>query len=160
MSKEDEVPQRFYPDTFPVFANEPSPEKFRIVTTGDCGEGIVSEANFHPGEVVFSFTGTLTTEMTLYTLQVRPGLHIHDPYFMGKVLHSCDPNMECNMETRTFTARKEIKPGDYLTMDYDTTEEILFREFECHCGSANCRGRIRGSKFRKDSVSQEALATA
>lgn len=159
MSKADDVPQRFYPDTFSPFTNEPTPEKFRIISTDNCGEGIISQAVFKPGELVFCFTGTLTTEMTLYTLQVRPGLHLHDPYFMGKVLHSCDPNMSCDMETRTFTARKEIKPGDYLTMDYDTTEEILFREFTCHCGSPNCRGRIRGSKFR-ESAPQESLALA
>ena len=63
---------------------------------------------------------------------------------MGKVLHSCDPNMRCDMQTLTFTARKDIAPNTSLTMDYDTTEEVLFRPFDCCCRSPLCRGYICG----------------
>ena len=40
---------------------------------------------------------------------------------MGKILHSCDPNMYCIMENFTFIAKKNIKAGDILYMDYEQT---------------------------------------
>jgi hypothetical protein len=93
------------------------------------------------------FTGKVDNELSLYSLQITAGVHIHDPYFMGKVIHSCDPNMSCDMKTFTFTAIKDIYQGDFLTMDYETTEDILYRSFVCNCGSKNCRRLIRGKSF-------------
>ena len=101
-----------------------------------------------PVRLVFKFAGVLLSEVTLFTLQMQPGYHLHDPFFMGKVLHSCDPNMHCDMSTQTFTAIKDIKPGDFLTMDYETTEDELFRSFECQCGAPNCKKLIKGKIFR------------
>jgi tyrocidine synthetase-3 len=142
---------RFYPESVPPFPNEATQDRFSIIKfENGCGEGIISLKAFFPGQVVFSFRGEYHNEITLYTLQVRPGLHIHDPYVMGKVLHSCDPNTDCDMSTLTFTARKVIKPGDIISMDYDQTEEVLFRPFACACGAPNCRGFIQGSKGRTD----------
>jgi len=145
---DDHVPDRFYPDFYPSFAYEPTRKLFQIMQTDDIGEGIISLANFSAGDIVAKFTGVLLNQITLYTLQLQTGYHLHDPFFMGKVLHSCDPNMQCDMATQTFIARKDIKKGDFLTMDYETTEDELFRSFECKCGSPNCKKIIRGKIFR------------
>lgn len=145
---EENIPNRFYPDCYPRFANEPTTERFRIIKTDHVGEGIVSLASFTVGETVFRFAGVLLREMTLFSLQMQLGYHLHDPFFMGKVLHSCDPNMQCDMSTQTFTAIKNIKPGDFLTMDYETTENELFRGFECQCGAYNCKKFIKGKILR------------
>jgi len=142
--------KRLYPDFIPPFNNEPTSDKFRVITTAEKGEGVIALVPFKTGELVFAFTGALMTEQTLYTLQYRPGLYVHDPIVMGKVLHSCGPNMACDMETRTFTALRDIEPGEFITMDYDTTEDVLFRPFHCACGSEHCRGLIRGRKFLMD----------
>lgn len=138
---------RFYPESVVPFEHEPTRDRFSIITTDEYGQGIISHVAFEPGEVVFRFTGELTPVMTLFTLQVRPGLHVHDPYVMGKVLHCCDPNMRADMSTLTFTATKPIQAGDFLTMDYETTEDELFRSFHCECGAPNCRHLIRGRNY-------------
>ncbi len=138
---------RLYPERIAPFDHEPTADRFLVQSFGpNMGEGLVSLVDIEPGEIAFCFRGDFYAQITLFTLQVRPGLHIHDPWVMGKVLHSCDPNMDCNMETFTFTARKAIRAGDLVTMDYDQTEERLFRPFLCGCGSPLCRGWIRGSK--------------
>ena len=153
MSEQD---LRFYPADYPSFDHEPTRDRFEIVQFEDGqGEGLISKTVFQPGQIVFAFTGDLLREITQYTLQVSPGLHIHDPYVMGKVLHCCDPNTHCDMERLVFTAVKPIYPGECITMDYDQTEEVLFRAFECCCGAPNCRGMIRGSSFREDLVLPE-----
>ena len=135
---------RFYPSTILPFKNEPTRKKFRIIMEGEKGEGVLTLIPFRKDRVIFSFRGEELPYQTLFTLQIERGRYLHDPFFMGKVLHSCEPNMRCDMRTFTFTALRDILPGEYLTMDYDTTEEELFRSFHCGCGSAACRGLIRG----------------
>jgi hypothetical protein len=99
---------------------------------------------FAAGDIVLRFTGEIVQSQTLYSLQIEPGRHLNDPLVMGKVLHSCEPNMCCDMATLTFFAKRTIRAGELLTMDYESTEERLFRAFDCQCGSSTCRGVIRG----------------
>lgn len=132
---------RFYPEHVPAFAHEPTRDAFAIqAISDDCGEGVVALRSFEPGEIVFAFTGFYSGEITLFSLQVRPGLYLHDPFFMGKILHRCDPNCDVDMEARTFTARRPIRPGDWVTMNYEQTEDRLFRPFTCNCGALPCAG--------------------
>ena len=139
--------QRYYSHICPPFAHEPTRDRVKVITTEDGkGEGLQALRSFHAGEIVFTFTGTVVSEQTLYTLQIEPGKYLSDPLVMGKVLHSCAPNMHCDMRTLTFTALRDIAPGDMRTMDYESTEDELFRPFLCGCGAANCRGWIRGRK--------------
>ena len=135
---------RLYPEKWPVIKNEATTENFGIVEIIGKGEGLRTKKSFSKGELVFSFSGFLIPWRTLYTLEVSPILHIEDPYVMGKVIHSCDPNMSCDMKSLTFTATRDIESGEILTMDYETTESILFRRFTCNCGSENCRKTIVG----------------
>lgn len=143
--------KRFYPDFIPEFAGEPTKDKFKVCTINKVvNQGVVSKASFKEGDVVFRFTGIILNEITQYTLQYEKGVHIHDPYFMGKVLHNCEPNTFCDMKTRTFYATKDIFPGDLITMNYNQTEEVLFKPFDCSCGSSKCVGTISGSNFEME----------
>lgn len=136
---------RFYPEALPAYPNEPTRERFSIERIGETvGEGVVALVPFAQGEIVCGFTGFLTNEITQFSLQLTPGLHVHDPYFMGKILHHCDPNTTVDMVRRVFIARRDIFPGELVTMDYAETEDFLFRTFPCACGAANCRGYIKG----------------
>ncbi len=138
---------RFYPEQLPAFANEPTRDRFDIVRVGDSvGEGVVSCVSFQTGETIFSFTGFFSQEITRFSLQVNENLHLHDPYFMGKILHSCAPNAFCDMQNREFIALRDIAPDEFITMDYAQTEDVLFQIFDCSCGALNCRGTVRGRR--------------
>lgn len=139
---------RYYSQISAPFAYEPTQDRVKVITTHDGkGEGLQAVVGFQRGDIVFTFTGTIVSEQTLYTLQIEPGKYLSDPLVMGKVLHACDPNMDCDMRTLTFTARRDIAAGEMLTMDYETTEDELFRPFFCGCGAASCRGWIRGRRM-------------
>jgi tyrocidine synthetase-3 len=142
------VNNRFYPDSILPFPNEALRSNFDIIHSAEFGDGIISLTSFEPGNIVFSFTGDILQHTTLYTLQITPGKYIQDPFVMGKVLHSCDPNLLCDMQSFSFFALKNIRPGDYLTMDYESTEDVLSRPFQCCCGTAKCRGVIKGKKLQ------------
>lgn len=61
--------------------------------------------------------------------------------------HSCDPNAW--LEGLDLTARRRIQAGDQITMDYGTFCNESLEAFECGCGSAECRGVIRGTDYRE-----------
>lgn len=135
---------RFYKDLCAPFEGEPTRDRMEVVQSDAKGEGLISLVHINSGQVAFKFFGAFLNEQTLFTLQKSSGLYVEDPFVMGKVLHSCDPNLICDMKTLTFTAIKPIATGDYLTMDYETTEDELYRKFECQCGSQKCKGPIKG----------------
>ncbi len=140
---------RFYPNVVPPFPFEPDTTRFEIRTVpGGQGEGLVSLTSFEPRETVAAFTGFLVPEVSISTLQLGPGRHIHDPYFMGKVLHHCDPNMVVDLKNLKFIACRPIRPGDVISIDYEVTEERLFSHFNCSCDAPDCRRVIKGKSVR------------
>jgi D-alanine-D-alanine ligase-like ATP-grasp enzyme len=56
--------------------------------------------------------------------------------------HSCDPNIA--IQGLDYLAIRDITAGEELTLDYATLYDENFLEFDCQCGSLNCRGIIRG----------------
>ncbi|MEQ8953359.1 MAG: SET domain-containing protein-lysine N-methyltransferase [Gammaproteobacteria bacterium] len=146
--------QRFYPDQLPAFAHEPTRDRFQIRHISDgVGEGVVALVPFAVGAVVCAFTGFLTSEVTQFTLQIGRGRHLHDPYFYGKTLHSCDHNCFIDVKKRQFIAIKPIAAGNFVTFDYAQTEDYLFLAFPCSCGAINCRGKVLGRK-QKDTAAR------
>jgi SET domain-containing protein len=43
-------------------------------------------------------------------------------------------------------ALRDIVAGEELTVDYGTFCDEGMAPFDCHCGSATCRGRIKGCR--------------
>ncbi|HBI17317.1 MAG TPA: hypothetical protein DDY52_04205 [Candidatus Moranbacteria bacterium] len=57
--------------------------------------------------------------------------------------HSCNPNLWF-LNDVTLVAKWDINAGEEITYDYSTTEidPVYAEEWECSCGSSNCRGGI------------------
>ncbi len=124
----------------------PNPDVFRVVQRNDSfGKGVICYRSFEPGDLISEIKGAIIHEMTQHSLQVEPGTHLLDLDFTGYFLHSCSPNVFLDMTNRLVYAVRPIRPYDYLEMDYAQTEDVLFKQFACHCGSSECRGWITGS---------------
>jgi SET domain-containing protein len=56
--------------------------------------------------------------------------------------HSCEPNtfMRCTPERAEFYARRRIRAGEELTVDYGESHHD--GKLPCRCGAARCRGYI------------------
>ncbi len=102
---------RFYQHSCEPFTDEPTRDRFAVVTAADKGEGVITLVDLEEGALVFRFQGKQLAQQTLFTLQQAPGCYIEDPLVMGKVLHACDPNMRCDMTTLSFHARRNILAG-------------------------------------------------
>ncbi|MEQ9569453.1 MAG: SET domain-containing protein, partial [Longimicrobiales bacterium] len=69
--------------------------------------------------------------------------------------HACDPSAWISgLEVR---ARRPLEPGDEITVDYATLYDEILPDFRCDCGSARCRGVVRGSDWRGDVVGRYGL---
>lgn len=57
--------------------------------------------------------------------------------------HSCDANAW--FEGLDCVARRPIRAGEPITLDYATLYGPMMAEFTCQCGSQGCRGTVRGT---------------
>lgn len=128
---------RFYPKFIPPFDNEPIKTSFAL-KDGELGRHVVSLKSFGKGEVIFRFSGLISSKITQHSLQVLNNLHVHDEWFMGFVAHACEPNCYVDISSLSFIAIKNIKIGDFITMDYFQTETKLFKKFKCVCLNGKC----------------------
>lgn len=61
--------------------------------------------------------------------------------------HACDPNAGLFGQIG-LQAMRDIHPGEEVRYDYAMSDGCRYDEFECGCGSANCRRRITGNDWR------------
>ncbi len=108
-----------------------------ITYTSDADEAAAAAAN---GMLVMRF------DTDLWSIE-PPGTN--PGYFIN---HSCDSNVWMD-GAFTLSARRSIDVGEELTVDYALFEaELEDWGFDCRCGSAVCRGRIRGDDWRRPDV--------
>jgi hypothetical protein len=73
-----------------------------------------------------------------------------DPEDWKPINHACDPSAW--FEGLDLVARRDLEPGDEITMDYATFCTEPMAEFACSCGALGCRSVIRGSDHLEDFV--------
>ena len=115
------------------------------------GNGLFALKDFKKGESLYTLKkGRIVKHDEIQNLSELEKIHLDqigkDEYEIIEppgccINHSCDPNVQ--EKDRTGYALKDIKKDEEITIDYD---KIAYFEkpFECHCGSKNCRGFVRG----------------
>ncbi len=149
----------FYPGIIPAEEGHPTSAKFIVVETGDeRGRALKSKEAFHKDEHVAKLSGVIVNHTTLDTIQITPTLYFSDPWFCRFLLHSCDPNLEINLEHLDVKALKDIFPDEYLTIDYATTDDTVTFQFACNCGAPNCRRWVTGRAEETNEEGRSHLA--
>ncbi len=146
-----------YPDEYGLNPEDgyPKEEDFTVCRREDGkGIGVYTKKPFKRGEMVARITGNIVPHLGQHTLQITPTTHLYDQYFTGYLLHSCSPNIFLDMKEFEIWALRDIDKGQSLTMDYASTEDVLFAQFPCLCETPNCRYWITG---RKETVNEEGL---
>jgi hypothetical protein len=67
------------------------------------------------------------------------------------VNHSCDPNLRYDAAGNVVAAR-DIRKGEEVFIDYGCFIVNFDEPFNCSCGAASCRGRIRRQDWKKLAV--------
>jgi SET domain-containing protein len=61
--------------------------------------------------------------------------------------HSCDPNLGFFGQIG-LVALRDVEAGEELMFDYAMSDGGPYDEFECFCGSPNCRRKITGNDWK------------
>jgi uncharacterized protein len=123
------------------------------------GFGVYAIEAVAAGEIVSVWGGyvvdavqleTLSHEVQQHTVQIEEGMYlatIGGAESADFINHSCDPNLGLRGQI-TLVALCDINVGEEVCFDYAMTDSTPYDEFECHCGSAICRGTIRGDDWK------------
>ena len=117
---------------------------------GEGNKGLFAIADIKKGEIIDRWEGEIYEVQEPADVPNDPPLYVKDHALqfaenkyrdtegVGRYInHSCDPN--CGFrDTFTLVTMLDIKRGEELTFDYETTEDGDLR-MECKCGSKNCR---------------------
>jgi len=128
---------------------------FLEIKKSNNGKGLFSKQLIKKDSIIFHFEGKLGTdaETNDESLQIDEDLFLESTTNCDDFLnHSCDPNCYIDFNTLNLVALKEIRPGEELCFDYNTTEYDLVNlirpcPFKCGCGSNHCLGEIKGSCY-------------
>jgi hypothetical protein len=129
--------------------------KARPTALGDGGHGSIATQAIRAGETIAAFGGRCVTRDELELLspsQRQRSIQIDDTLFLAGapepepadfINHSCDPN--CGMGGSVLVvALRDIAVGDQLTYDFAMSDGCDYDEFDCECGTSQCRGRVTG----------------
>ena len=76
----------------------------------------------------------------------------HDLEEWKRFNHSCEPNVWYSGHGQTVVARRDIKRGEELTIDYCTLLADMEAEFECKCGEPGCRKRYTKRDYLREDL--------
>jgi hypothetical protein len=123
------------------------------------GFGVYAIETVAAGEVVSAWGGyivdreqleKLPHEIQQHTVQIEEGLYsatIGGAETADFINHSCDPNLGLRGQI-TLVALRDIEAGEEVCFDYAMTDCTPYDEFECCCGTAACRGTVRGDDWK------------
>ncbi|MEM8988099.1 MAG: SET domain-containing protein-lysine N-methyltransferase [Pseudomonadota bacterium] len=141
-----------------AYESDNAPEKLKVCVIESVGLGVRSLTAFSKGSVIDHFTGKISSRIKQHSLQVSDGKHISETQFIGYLTHSCDPNARLDMTKFELIARRPIRSGEVVTIDYAETEDRLFVQFACACRAKNCRQWITGRKEAINAAGVDYLA--
>ncbi|MDD3758327.1 MAG: SET domain-containing protein-lysine N-methyltransferase [Advenella sp.] len=142
------------------------------------GNGVFALRDIPAGTKIIEYTGKrITPEQADAMFPVNPDDPFHTFFFSlssGKIIdggqrgndarwinHSCDPNCETQEGRhgkRVYVfAKRDIKAGEELFYDYglvidDKLTAKLKKQYQCLCGSENCRGTMLALPEKKKTV--------
>ena len=149
------------------------------------GWGLVSADGVRSGDLVIEYAGEVINEATKESrLAAWTRDHPSDPNFYVMALgqagwyidardvanqarfinHSCDPNcrlVPLNVAGHmriAIVAVRDVRPGEFLCYDYQFDTRQGDR-FTCRCGSANCRGTMKGGGGAGDDAGEAGRKT-
>ena len=151
------------------------------------GRGVYAGRKLAKGERVIEYKGELITWKECdrrppsdpddpnhtFFFSLSDGKHVIDAAVGGNaakwINHSCEPNCEAeedDEDNRVFIVTlRDIRPGEELNYDYGliTDERItptVKKNYECRCGSKDCRGTMLALKSKKKPAKSSKRKTA
>jgi SET domain-containing protein len=135
------------------------------------GHGVFTEGLIAQGQLVVELRGVVFTMEDVKAGHARQDsvTGIEEGFYLGQppltdnqivpteefLNHSCDPTLWLNGRTKLI-ARRQISPGEELTVDYSTWEidNEWSLEKNCNCNSPHCRQNVTGRDWTSRSFQE------
>ena len=142
----NKLEMRVLPDKggFGVFALEPVRKDELLMVWG----GKVVDALELKQVSAYERTHGLQVDKDLFLIPLTE----NDPAEM--VNHSCDPNAGLFGQI-SLVAFRDISSGEEICFDYGMSDSDSYDEFDCQCGSPNCRGKITGEDWKRPDLQKK-----
>lgn len=137
------------------------------VETHDGFAGVYAPRKYAPGDHLLPLRGRVGPNKSRYSIQVGIERHLDPegrlngrtsaPAPWKYLNHSCDPNLQIDLDASCFTALRGIESGEELTFNYLTTEWEMASPFRCLCRTASCHEMIQGFKFLSPEEQEQLL---
>ena len=135
----------------PKVESHPHPQK------GNCG--VFAIEPILKGELISLWGGKIIAadeidpnmpNFTQQVLQIEDNFYLMTPSMEDADCfnHCCDPNVGLSGQIGLI-AMRDIDPGEEICLDYAMCDGSNYDEFECTCGSPNCRGRVTGEDWKR-----------
>lgn len=151
----------------------PAGRRIQVRRSGVHGKGVFALRDIAAGETIIEYTGEIIPwdealrrhphdpkdpHHTFY-FSLEEGDYVIDAKFGGNasrwINHACEPNCEADeQEGRVFIkALRDLHPGEELFYDYGLVIDERYtpklkKEYECRCGSPQCRHTMLAPKRR------------
>ncbi|HEX9839943.1 MAG TPA: SET domain-containing protein-lysine N-methyltransferase [Anaerolineales bacterium] len=124
------------------------------------GCGVFAREPIQKGELISIWGGRVVAEheldphmpdFTQRILQIEEGFYLETPADLEPAdcfNHSCEPNVGFTGQIGLL-AMRDIETGEELNFDYAMCDGTPYDEFDCYCGSENCRGRVKGTDWMR-----------
>jgi uncharacterized protein len=125
---------------------------------GDGERGLFARQPIAKGEVLTVFGGKSMNHEELMQIPHeirRLAIQVADDWYLLSIQdsegdwvnHSCAPNAGFQGQI-VLVAMRDIEPGEEITFDYAMSDSTNYDEFDCMCGSPDCRGYVGGNDWR------------
>ena len=125
----------------------------KILNINTDERGLFAQKSFNEGDIVTMLEGNTLPWATRTSIQIGQNKHL-ESVAGGMMNHHCNPN--CKIIVGSWQditlkldgvgvkvqAIQDIKEGDELTFDYETTEQVLASPFKCKCHNREITGGI------------------
>jgi len=136
--------------------------KLAVIEATDGFRSCQAVEDVQSGSFLTDLWGPVLDLPTAYTVLVEKNRHVLPQGVMVRFNHSCLPNAKFIYESRKISnptlnadyevfwyavAARDIKKGEDVTYDYNTTEYDMAEHFQCNCAAEKCLGKIKGFKY-------------
>lgn len=142
----------------PFFSHlSPKVRSSELPQKGGCGLFVVEPLK--KGELILLWGGKVIRKdeidpgmanLTQRVLQVDDGLFLLTPEQLEPadcLNHSCEPNAGFTGQVG-LVAMRDLAEGEEVCIDYAMCDSDPYDEFDCNCGTAECRGRVTGEDWK------------
>ena len=126
------------------------------------GIALVARRSWRVGEIISPLSWTEPRSLPdRWTIQRGPEHHAEPlPFELRYINHSCEPNVQFDIDANVLRVVKDIEPGEELAFFYPSTEWSMAECFECQCRAEGCIGYIAGaSQLPLDILARYSLSS-